>query len=85
MICENTQQDSFDKYDEMRLHMEQLMAAKLVEYDMPIRLLCALERAGIRTMGDLVKQTRRTLRKIYWLNKVSLDYLARFLEYHGLS
>lgn len=79
------QQREFDKYDEPRLHMERLMKAHLVEFDISIRILCPLESAGIRTIGDLVKQTKKGLRKIKLLGKTSVETLEKFLEYHGLS
>lgn len=75
----------FDKYDEPRLHMERLMKVRLVEFDISIRILCPLESAGIRTLGDLVKQTKKGLRKINQLGKTSVEFLEKFLEYHGLS
>ena len=50
--------DSFDKYDEPRLHMEKLMKAHLIEFDLSMRILCPLEKAGIRTLGDLENPER---------------------------
>lgn len=79
------QHSDFDKYDEPRLHMERLLRAHLVEFDLSIRILCPLEDAGIRTLGDLVKQTKKGLRKIDQLGKISVDKLESFLAYHGLS
>lgn len=75
----------FDKYDEPRLHMEQLLKAHLIEFDLSMRILCPLERAGIRTLGDLVRQDRESLKKIFNLGKLSLERIESFLEYHGLS
>lgn len=77
--------NSFDKYDEPRLHMERLMKAQLVEFDLSLRILLPLESAGIRTLGDLVKQTPKGLRKIHQLGKISVETLDKFLKYHGLS
>ena len=48
--------DSFDKYDEPRLHMEKLLKARLTEFDLSLRILIPLEKAGVKTLGDLVKQ-----------------------------
>lgn len=76
---------SFDKYDEPRLHMERLLQAKLVEFDLSLRILIPLENAGIRTLGDLVKQTPQSLMKIRSLGKRSVDKLQKFLDYHMLS
>lgn len=75
----------FDKYDEPRLHMERLMKAHLVEFELSLRILCPLEKAGIRTLGDLVKHTAKGLRKINQLGRISVETLERFLAYHSLS
>lgn len=80
-----TPNTDFDKYDEPRLHMERLMKVHLVEFDLSIRILCPLESAGIKTIGDLVKQTRKSLRKINHLGRISVVRLENFLAYHGLS
>lgn len=75
----------FDKYDELRLHTERLMRVHLVEFDISMRILCPLERAGIRTIGDLVKQTPTSLRRIRNLGVGSVKKLEEFLTYHKLS
>lgn len=75
----------FDKYDEPRLHMERLLRAHLVEFDLSLRILIPLESAGIRRLGDLVRQTRENLLQINQLGKISVNTLERFLAYHGLS
>lgn len=85
MFVTLTESNEFEKYDEQRLHMERLMKAKLVEFDLSLRILIPLEKAGIKTLGDLVKQTRETLRKISQIGKFSVETLENFLEYHGLS
>ena len=77
--------DSFDKYDEPRLHMERLLKAKLVEFDLSLRILIPLESAGIITLGDLVKQSRESLRKIKQLGKVSVEKFVNLLENNYLS
>ncbi len=78
-VCE------FDKYDEPRLHMERLLKAHLVEFDLSLRILIPLEKAGIRTLGDLVKQDRLSLRKVKQLGAKSIDILETFLSHHLLS
>lgn len=85
MYCSPQIDNSFDKYDELRLHMETLHKAHLIEFDISLRILCPLEKAGIRTLGDLVKQTKKELRKIDQLGKISVDKLERFLADQGLS
>ena len=85
MIATPTPDDSFDKYDEPRLHMERLMKVRLIEFDLSLRLLIPLESAGIKTLGDLVKQTRTGLRKIRQIGETSVNHLATFLHGQGLS
>lgn len=77
--------NDFDKYDEPRLHMERLLKAHLIEFDLSLRILCPLEKAGIRTLGDLVKQTRKSLRNINQLGRISVETLESFLSYYGLA
>lgn len=75
----------FDKYDEPRLHMERLMKAKLVEFDLSMRILCPLEKAGIKTLGDLVKRSKKDLRKIKQLGVLAVQTLEALLKRLDLS
>lgn len=79
----------FDLYDEPRLHMEVLLKAHLTEFDLPLRILLALERAGIRRVGDLVKQDHDKLMAIWNLGKVSVAkieaFMARYDFYYGMK
>lgn len=77
--------DDFDKYDEPRLHMERLLRAKLIEFDISIRILIHLEDAGIKTLGDLTRQTRKSLRRVNQLGKISIDILEQLLHRYGLT
>ncbi len=77
--------NEFDKYDEPRLHMERLMRAKLVEFDISLRILIPLEKAGIKTLGDLTSKTRKDLLKINQLGKAAVEKLEAFLDYQMLS
>lgn len=65
--------------------MERLMRVRLVEFDISIRILIPLESAGIRTLGDLTKQTRESLRKIPQLGRISVEKLEKLLAYHRLA
>lgn len=85
MIATPTTDDSLDKYDEPRLHMERLMKARLIEFDLSLRLLIPLEDAGIKTLGDLVKQTRQSLHAIHQIGSTKIEHLATFLHSQGLS
>lgn len=77
--------DPFDEFDEPRLHMERLMAAKLVEFDISIRILIPLEDAGIKTLGDLCATTEKDLRKIRLIGKTSVKKLKELLDRLDLS
>ena len=80
LIFPSVMQDEFDKYDEPRLHMERLMKTHLIEFDISMRILIPLEESGIRTLGDLVKQTRDSLMKIRMIGCNYVDQLERFLS-----
>ena len=75
--------DSLDKYDEYRLHMDQVLKTQLIEFDFSIRILIPLEKHGIRTLGDLIKQTRESLSSISQIGAASLSKIEAFLEYQG--
>lgn len=73
--------DNFDKYDEPRIHMERLMRVRLVEFDLSLRILIPLEKAGIRTLGDLCKQTPSSLHKIPQLGSLSVEKLTKLMDW----
>ena len=66
--------DDFDKYDEPRLHMERLLKAHLVEFDLSLRILFPLEKAGIKTIGQLPN-----------IGKAAINTIESFLSRYGLS
>lgn len=77
--------DEFAKYDEPRLHMERLMRVRLVEFNLSLHILIPLEKAGVRTLGDLTRKTRKELLSISQLGKTRVDKLEAFLKYNMLS
>lgn len=81
----SNQFDDFDKYNEPRLHMERLLKARLIEFNLSLRILCPLEAAGINTLGDLIKHSKKSLRKFHQLGRISVETLETFLRYHGLE
>lgn len=85
MYTTPTPNNHFDEFDEPRLHLERLLKTKLTEFDISLRILIPLEKNGIRTLGDLVKQSRKSLSKISQLGRVSLDRIELFVHYHGLD
>lgn len=84
MIFKPPQSNEFDKYDEPRLHMERLMRVRLSEFDLSLRILCPLESAGIKTIGDLVKCDKRRLAQINMIGQKSISILESFVERYGL-
>ncbi len=85
MESDNTTGHSFDKYDEPRLHMERLMKAHLVEFDISVRILIPLESSGIRTVGDLLKCRRDDLLQIKNIGTSSVCRISEFIESLGLN
>lgn len=77
--------NEFDKYDEPRLHMERLLKAKLVEFDISIRILIPLESAGIRTLGDLTSHSREYVAGIKNIGERSVKKLDVLLDRLMLS
>lgn len=77
--------NDFDKYDEPRLHMEKLLSTHLIAFDLSLRILYPLESAGIRTLGDLVKHSKKSLRKIRQVGELSIEILQSLLVRLGLS
>lgn len=75
----------FDKYDEPRLHMERLLKAKLVEFDISLRILIQLESAGIKTLGDLIKTNHKSLMQIPQIGENSVNVLHKLLDRLDLS
>lgn len=75
----------FDKYDEPRLHMERLLKARLVEFDLSGRLLILLEKGGIKTLGDLVGHSRKSLSAIKNIGVNSVEIIVGLLNRLGLS
>lgn len=80
-----TPDTSFDQYDEMRLHMEQLLSSSITEFDIPMRIAIPLDNAGIRRLKDLVRLTREDLLKINRLGVKAADEIENTLSRFGLS
>lgn len=85
MFSPPTSDTSFDKYDEMRLHMEQLLSSSITDLDIPMRIAIPLDIAGIRRLRDLVSLSREDLLKINRLGVKAADEVERILERFGLS
>lgn len=78
-------ENSFDEWDEPRLHMEALMRSHLIEFDLPLRLLIPLDEHGIRRLSDLVKQTPESIQGINRIGKLGLKRIEELLERYDLQ
>lgn len=85
MYASPTPDNSFDKYDEPKLHMEALMKAHLLDFNLSRRIVFPLVETGIKTLGDLVKETPKSLRKIPTIGKGAVETIERFLAYNLLT
>lgn len=77
--------DNLDKYDEMRLHMEQLLSASLLDIDIPIRIAAPLEGIGVRRLRDLVRLTRKDILKVNRLGDKAIKEIEQTLGRLDLS
>ena len=81
----HVEDNSFDKYDEMRLHMAQLLSASIIEFDIPMRIAIPLDNAGIRRLKDLVCLTREELLKINRIGEKAASEIESILHRFGLG
>lgn len=77
--------NSFEKYDEMRLHMAQLLSSHITDFDFPSRIAIRLDDAGIRRVKDLVQLKREDLIKINRLGEKTVNEIERILNRFDLS
>ena len=77
--------NSFEKYDEMRLHRRKLLSASIIEFYVPLRIAIPLDNAGIRRLGDIVRLDRKGLLNIKRLGEKGADEIERLLSRLGLS
>lgn len=85
MYAQPTPDNSFDKYDEMRLHMEQLLSASIVDFDIPMRIAIPLDGVGVRRVRDLVRMKREDIFNVNRLGEKSVSEIERILDRFGLS
>ncbi|WP_290070797.1 DNA-directed RNA polymerase subunit alpha C-terminal domain-containing protein [Muribaculum intestinale] len=85
MYITSEPEDPFDKYDEMRLHMEQLLSASITDFDIPMRIAIPLDGAGVRRVRDLVRMTRDDIFKVNRLGEKAANEIESILDRFGLS
>lgn len=64
MFVSPSSDNTFEKYEEIRLHMEAVLSSSILDLDMPMKIAIPLDNAGIRKIGDLVSRTPEDLLKI---------------------
>lgn len=85
MFTTPTPDASFDKYDEMRLHVEQLLSSSITEFDIPMRIAIPLDGVGVRRLKDLVRLNREDILKVKRLGVKAADEVEQILDRFGLS
>lgn len=85
MYSTPTPDTTFDKYDEMRLHMETLYSCSITDFDIPMRIAIPLDIVGVRRVGDLVKMTQEQILKVNRLGEKAVIEIEKILERFGLS
>lgn len=85
MYTTPTTDTSFDKYDEMRLHMEQLLSSLIIDIELPMWIAIPLDNAGIRRLRDLVCLTREDLLKLKQIGVRAVNVIEQTLKRFDLS
>lgn len=75
----------FDIFNEYQLHLDKILDSHLITFGFNMRLLCALERAGIRTMRQLLAKNIDGLSAIPQVGIHSLDEIAKALDRFALK
>lgn len=65
--------------------MRTLLSAHLIEFDLPTKLVSILSRGGVRTLGDLVRESPQSLRRLPQLGIGSVTKLTSFLHRWDLN
>ena len=85
MYAYPSEDNSFDKYDEMRLHMEQLLSSSILDFEIPMRIAIPLEGVGVKRLKELVVLKREDILKVNRLGEKAADEIERILDRFGLS
>lgn len=76
---------NLERYNEVENHLKKLFAQSLVNTDLQVKTLCTLERAGIRTLGQLVTKPRYDVQRIPRLGASTISEIDSLLLRLGLT
>ncbi|MAZ00730.1 MAG: DNA-directed RNA polymerase subunit alpha [Flavobacteriales bacterium] len=85
MSFEDDATSATNSFDEVTLHMRQLLKSKLVELDLSVRALNCLKTAEVETLGELVSFHKNDLLKFRNFGKKSLVELEELVTSKNLS
>ena len=85
MSFEDDSSSATNSFDEVTLHMRQLLKSKLVELDLSVRALNCLKTAEVETLGELVSFHKNDLLKFRNFGKKSLVELEELVASKNLS
>ena len=85
MSFEDDSSSATNSFDEVTLHMRQLLKSKLVELDLSVRALNCLKTAEVETLGELVSFHKNDLLKFRNFGKKSLVELEELVANKNLS
>ena len=85
ITLETNDADGNEEFDEVVLHMRQLLKTKLVDMDLSVRALNCLKSADVETLGELVVFNKTDLLKFRNFGKKSLTELDELLANLNLS
>ena len=85
MSFEDETSSTNNSFDEVTLHMRQLLKSKLVELDLSVRALNCLKTAEVETLGELVSFNKNDLLKFRNFGKKSLVELEELVASKNLN
>ena len=85
MSFEDDSSSATNSFDEVTLHMRQLLKSKLVDLDLSVRALNCLKTAEVETLGELVSFHKNDLLKFRNFGKKSLVELEELVANKNLS
>ena len=85
MSFEDDDSSATNSFDEVTLHMRQLLKSKLVDLDLSVRALNCLKTAEVETLGELVSFHKNDLLKFRNFGKKSLVELEELVANKNLS